>query len=150
MELKYILKAPTDGIITFTKIWSENQFVRENETVFTVIPEQPGEIIGKIDLPIKGSGKVKEGQEVNIKFDNYPYLEYGLVKGKIKTISLVPEEDHYFVEVDLINGLVTFYGKELEFNQEMPGDAEIITEKLSLLSRIMNPIKYLIEKNLKD
>jgi multidrug resistance efflux pump len=147
-DLRYILKAPTDGIITFTKIWSQNQIVREGEVVFTVIPENPGEIIGKINLPIKGSGKVKTGHEVNIKFDNYPYLEYGLVKGEVKNISLVPEGDYYFVEVKLVKGLVTFYGKELQFNQEMQGNAEIITEKLSLLRRIINPIKYLIEKNL--
>ena len=148
-ELKYILKSPIDGTITFTKIWSENQTVREGETVFTIIPESPGKIIGKIKLPIVGSGKVKPGQDVNIKFDNYPYLEYGLVKGKVKTISQVPEGDYYIVEVSLTNGLVTFYGKKLEFTQEMPGQAEIITEKLSLLRRIMNPLKYLIEKNLK-
>ena len=149
-ELKYILKSPIDGTITFTKIWSENQTVREGETVFTIIPESPGKIIGKIKLPIVGSGKVKPGQDVNIKFDNYPYLEYGLVKGKVKTISQVPEGDYYIVEVSLTNGLVTFYDKKLEFTQEMPGQAEIITEKLSLLRRIMNPLKYLIEKNLRD
>ena len=147
-ELNYVLKAPTYGIITFTKIWSENQYVKEGETAFTVIPENPGKIIGKIQLPIKGSGKVKEGQEVNIKFDNYPYLEYGLVNGLIKSISLVPEGNYYVVEVSLPKGLVTFYGKKLDFNQEMQGDAEIITEKLSLLKRVLNPIKYLIEKNI--
>ena len=149
-ELKYILKAPIDGIITFTKIWSENQVIREGETVFTVIPDKAGEIIGKITLPIKGSGKVREGQEVNIKFDNYPYLEYGLVKGVIRSISLVPENDNYYVEVGLPGGLITFYDKKLEFTQEMKGVAEIITEKQSLLKRITNPLKYLIEKNLKD
>lgn len=147
-ELKYLLKTNTDGRITFTKIWSENQFIRQGETVFTVIPEQPGDTIGKIDLPIKGSGKVKIGQEVNIKFENYPYLEYGLVKGRVRTISLVPEGDNYKVEVELQNGLTTFYGRKLTFNQEMKGDAEIITEKVSLLRRIFNPIKYLIQKNI--
>jgi len=149
-ELMYILKAPTQGIITFTKIWSENQFVKQGETVFTIIPERPGEIIGKIELPIKRSGKVKVDQDVNIKLDSYPYLEYGLVKGKVRNISLVPDGDNYIVEVNLPNGLVTFYGKELAFTQEMQGQAEIITEKLSLLRRIMNPIKYLIEKNIGD
>lgn len=148
-ELNYLLKSPVEGQVTFTKIWSENQFIKENETVFTIIPQNPGKIIGKIHLPIKGSGKVKTGQKVNIKFDNYPYLEYGIVKGVVKNISMVPEDSNYFVEVYLPEGLKTFYNKELKFTQEMQGEAEIMTDELSLFMRIVNPLKYIFEKNLK-
>lgn len=148
-ELKYLLKAPTEGIVTFTRVWSSNQIVHEGEIAFTVIPENSGTIIGKINLPIKGSGKVKVNQTVNIKFDNYPYMEYGMVKGIIKNISLVPEDNDYFVEVNLPEGLKTFYNKELEFNQQMQGVAEIITDDLSLLRRILNPVKFVIEKNIR-
>jgi len=47
-------------------------------------------IIGKADIPSTGIGKVKSGQTVNIKLDNYPYMEFGMIKAKIKNISLVP------------------------------------------------------------
>lgn len=148
-ELRYVITAPVDGQLSFTKIWSKNQIVRQGEVVFTIIPQKPGQIIGKINLPAKGSGKVKKGQQVNIKFDNYPFMEYGIVKGKVKAISLVPEDNIYFLEVSLPNGLSTTYDKELSFNQEMPGIAEIITEERSLLRRIVDPLKYIFERNFK-
>ena len=76
----------------------------------TVIPENAGDIIGKIELPIAGSGKVKTGQNVNIKFANYPYMEYGIVKGEVQNISLVASDNAYSVLVILPEGLTTTYG----------------------------------------
>ncbi|MCD4680650.1 MAG: HlyD family efflux transporter periplasmic adaptor subunit [Bacteroidales bacterium] len=146
-EQKFVLKTPVDGIITFSNIWNVNHNVSTGEKVMTVVPETPSTMIGRMLLPLKGSGKVKPGLEVNIKFSNFPPSEYGIVKGKIDEISLVPEDNHYFVEVSLPEGLMTTYGKTLEFHPEMQGDAEIITEDVSLLMRIMRPLKALFKNN---
>lgn len=143
---KYILKSSVDGIVSFTRIWSENQNVREGELVMSVIPLEPGKIIGKISLPLTGSGKVKPDQWVNIKFSNFPYLEYGMVRGKIRTISLVTTDNAYSVLVDLPNGLKTNYDIELKFNQDMQGNAEIITSDKRLLEKVINPIKSALSK----
>ena len=144
---QFILRSSSTGKVSFTKYWSKGQSVTEGERVLTIIPEDTGEIIGKIALEMKRSGKVKQGQKVNIKFDNYPHLEYGMVEGIVNSISLVPTENNYTVEVSLKNGLKTFYGIELEFTQEMQGTAEIITEKRRLLLRLVDPIKFIFEKN---
>jgi len=93
------------------------------------------------------SGKVKTGQEVNIKLSGYPYLEYGMVKGKVKSKSLVPSGDSYIIELTLPDGLTTLYGKKLDFTQNMQGAAEIITEDLRLLQKILNPFRYLVSRN---
>ncbi len=143
---KYLLISPVDGTISFTKFWNENQQVTEGENVFTIIPERPGEILGKINLPVEGAGKVKKGQKVNIKFANYPFMEYGMVRGEISSISQVSNMNFYTVEVVLNKGLVTNYGTKIEFRQEMPGMAEIITDDKSLLRRIINPVKSVIKK----
>jgi len=140
-EQKYILKSAVGGVVSFTRIWSQNQDVREGDVVMSVIPEYPGEMIGKVNLPLSGAGKVKPGQWVNIKFANYPYLEFGMVKGKIRSISLVASNNEYSVIVDLPEGLKTGYGTELEFNQDMQGIAEIITNDRRLLERIVLPVK---------
>ncbi|MCK4661859.1 MAG: HlyD family efflux transporter periplasmic adaptor subunit [Bacteroidales bacterium] len=144
---KYMLKAPIKGIITFNRYWSVNQNVIAGENVFTIIPLDSTKIIGKLDLPLAGSGKVKTGQIVNIKFISYPHMEYGMVKGIVSSISLVPNDQTYLVEVELPEGLLTNYGKQLKFSQEMFGNAEIITENLRLSQRILNPIISLIKKN---
>jgi multidrug resistance efflux pump len=143
---KYLLSAPVGGIVTFNKFWSVNQNVVEGEVVFTILPEDPGEIVGKIDLSVQGAGKVKAGQKVNIKFANYPHMEFGMVRGEVTSISLVPTKDFYTVKVKLTNGLVTNYGYDIKFQQEMPGTAEIITENMSLLKRIFNPAKSVIKR----
>ena len=89
-EQTYVLKSPIDGTITFTKIWSINQNVASGDKVLTIIPEVTSKILGKLTIPVNGSGKVKTGQRVNIKLVNYPYMEYGMIEGKIKSISLIP------------------------------------------------------------
>jgi HlyD family secretion protein len=141
-----MMKAPIEGEVTFTRFWSVNQNVKQGENVFTIVPDKPSRIIGKVKLQIRGSGKVEVGQRVNIKFDNYPYMEYGMVEGRVAKISLVPNDDYYSCEVDLPNGLVTNYGTKLSFNHEISGSAEIITEDRRLLQRLFNPIRSLFRE----
>ena len=145
-EQQHILKTPIEGTVSFNKFWSENQNVKEGEEVLTVIPENPGKIIGKINLSIKGAGKVRTGQRVNIKFENYPYMEFGMVQGVITTISQVPNQNYYTAEVTLPSGMMTNYGNKIEFKQNMPGTAEIITENMSILRKITYPVKSVFKE----
>jgi len=145
-EQTNLLVAPVDGSVTFTRFWSENQNVKLGEKVLTIIPAESGSMIGKISLPLEGAGKVHEGDQVNIQFDNYPHLEYGMVKGYVINISEVSDDDFYAVEVELPDGLLSYYGKEILFSQNMQGDAEILTDKKRLLVRVLNPIRSAISK----
>ena len=87
---------------------------------------------------------------MNVKFDNFPYMEYGMIKVQIAHISLVPinkeKEKNYILEVIFPDSLVTNYGKTLAFSQEMTGSAEIITEDLRLLDKFLNPIRAVMKK----
>jgi HlyD family secretion protein len=148
-KYQFVLTAATEGKVTFNQYWNENQSVIAGETVMTIIPADEGEIIGKVKLNFQGAGKVKNGQQANIQFANYPYMEFGMVQGHVSSISLAPSNDFYTVEIKLNNGLTTFYGIDLEFKQEMKGSAEIITEDLSLLRRIVRPLNLILKKNTK-
>ena len=157
-EQTYLLVAPIDGVVTLTKYWQKNQNINAGEVLVTVVPNggvstslNAPKIVGKILLPPQGAGKVKEGQMVNVKFDNFPHMEFGMVRVQIKNISLVPvtvenNQKAYLLEVDFPEKLKTNYGKELTFSQEMTGSAEIITEDLRLLDKFLNPIKAVIKK----
>ena len=101
-------------------------------------------------MPVRGSGKVKIGQKVNVKFDNYPYMEYGMVRGIVKNISLVPTDNIYMVELAFPEGLVTNYQISLEFSRELQGSAEIVTDDLRLIQRFFNPIKSLFKEKMLD
>jgi hypothetical protein len=145
-EQTYLLVAPVEGSVTFTRFWSENQNVKLGEKVLTIIPTESGSMIGKISLPLKGAGKVHEGDQVFIQFDNFPHLEYGMVEGYVRNISEVSDDDFYAVEVELPNGLRSFYDYDIIFSQNMQGDAKILTDKKRLLTRVLNPIRSAISK----
>ena len=150
-EQNYLLVSPIDGVVTLTKFWQKNQNINAGEVLVTIVPDEETKIVGKILLPPQGAGKVKEGQMVNVKFDNFPHMEYGMVRVQIKNISLVPitvenNQKAYMLEVEFPENLKTNYGKELTFSQEMTGSAEIITEDLRLLDKFLNPIKAVIKK----
>ena len=147
-EMAYVLKTPVDGTVDIRKYWSVNQNITAGETVFTIIPItviKEG-LVGRAKLPIAGSGKVKPGQVVNVRFLNFPDAEYGIVSGKVSNISVVSYGDSYTLEVSFPNGLMTTYGKELLFYQEMHATAEIITEDLRLLERFFMPLKKIFSE----
>jgi len=148
-ENTYLLISPIQGIVSFTKFWSANQSVVKDEPVVSIVPLEPGSFLGRINLKMQRSGKVNPGMLVNIKLSGYPYLEYGIVRGKVKSKSLVPAGDAYVIDIELPQGLTTLYGKNLDFTQNMQGTAEIITENISLLQKIVNPFRYMISKNKK-
>ena len=146
-ENSYLLVSQIDGIASFTKFWSANQSVVKDEPVINIIPLETGNFIGRITLKMQRSGKVKPGQKVNIKLSGYPYLEYGIVRGIVRSKSLVPTGDAYIIEIELPEGLSTLYGTKLDFTQNMQGTAEIITDDIRLLQKIINPFRYLILNN---
>lgn len=151
-ELNYVLSAPINGQITFSKYWIENQNMLAGDIVFNIVPSTHGEIIGKALLPIEGSGKVKIGQKVNIRFENYPDTQYGIVKGYVKNISLVPSssnnKSNYTIDIMLSDGLKTSYNRSLPYLPNMVGKADIITDDISLLERFLLPLKKNITEGL--
>jgi hypothetical protein len=140
---KYLVKSPINGTITFTSFWNENQIINPGDVLATVIPENPSRIIVRAKVPSSGSGRLRLGQEVNIKLSGYPYMEFGVIKGRISSISLVPVEDSYIAEIELINGMRTTYGRELGFINEMTGTTDIITDNSRLIYRFIKPLKAL-------
>jgi multidrug resistance efflux pump len=146
-ENTYLLVSPVSGVVTFTRYWSENQSVAKDDPVLSIVPFETGDFVGRISLKMSRSGKVKTGQNVNIKLSGYPYLEFGMVKGIVKSKSLVPTGDSYIIEIKLPSGLTTLYGKKLDFTQNMQGVAEIVTDNLNILQKVVNPFRYLISRN---
>ncbi len=146
-ELAYALKSSISGKVTFLQIWTENQTINIGDNVFSIIPDAKNGFIGKVKAPALNSGKIKVGQRVNIRLANFPDKEFGVLKGKIQNISLVPDKDgNLLIDVALPNGLETSYKKQIVFQQEMKGSAEIVTEDLRLIERILYQFKNIFEQ----
>lgn len=145
-EKLYALSSSISGEVSFLSFWNENQTVKSGDLIFTIIPDKSESFIGKIKAPAANSGKIKEGQKVQIKLLNYPSDEFGELNGRVKSISSVPDADgNYLIDVLLPQELVTTYGKSIAFKQEMQGTADIITEDLRLIERFFYQLKNIIK-----
>ena len=145
-EQRYLLKSPINGKVTFLSLWSPNQNVESGASVFVVAPNRKSVPLGQALLPLRGSGKVKVGQRANIRLTNYPDMEFGYLRGEVRRISPVPTADGmYVVDIALPNGLQTNYGKELPITREMKGNADIVTDDVRLIERLIMPLKKIWE-----
>ncbi len=137
-ELNYVLRSSMDGKLSFLQLWAANQTVNAGDNVFAIIPKNENGYIGKLKAPAQNSGKIKMGQTVNIRLANYPDREFGMIKGKINAISLTPDKDgNLLINVTLPQGLETSYKKQITFQQEMSGTADIVTEDLRFIERLL-------------
>lgn len=142
----YLVTSPIVGEVLLTKFWSENQNITTSDKVATILPQDSAMILGRAFVPYSGYAKVKEGQEVNVKLDSYPYMEYGSIKGVVKSVSPVPEKDGYAVEIAFPEGLNSSYGKSLEYAHQMTGTADIITKDMRLIEQFIQPMRAIWDK----
>jgi multidrug resistance efflux pump len=146
-ELNYVLRSSIDGKVSFLQLWAENQTVNAGDNVFAIIPTNESGYIGKVKAPAQNSGKIKIGQTVNIRLANYPDREFGIIKGTIKAISLTPDKDgNLLINVSLPNSLETSYKKQILFQQEMSGTADIVTEDLRLIERLLYQFRDIFKR----
>lgn len=139
----FLLTATSNGRLGYLGFLENNRFVDANRALFSIIPEA-GTLIAQAELPILGSGKVKTGQAVNIRLENYPFEQFGLLRGTITSISEIPNEEKYYVSIELPNPLITSQNKTLAFKQQLSGTTEIITEDLRLLERFFYQFRRLL------
>lgn len=89
-----------------------------------------------------GSGKIKCGQRVILKIDNFPDMEYGCLRGVVDSVCGMPNDaGFYLVFVDLPYGVITNTGKNLSSIQLMKGRAEIILDDKYLVDVFIEPLK---------
>ncbi len=144
-EQRYIIKSPINGKISFLNTLTIKQNIKTSDKLFSVIPIQKQQFIGKCILPIIQTDKLAIGQNVNIKLDKYPYNENGMLQGVITNISEMSNAETYNVDVYLKNGLLTSYNKIILNKGKLNGKADIIVKNISILDRIFVNFKKLLD-----
>lgn len=135
---RYVLTASADGILSFSSLIQEKMQVAVNQELFNISSDNE-QVLGTIQIPQENFGKVKEGQSVLIKFSSYPFQEFGAVKGQISMIALIPnpQQETYMAKIIFPNGLKTNYNKQITYRNGMKASAEIITEDMRLIERLL-------------
>ncbi|RMZ60496.1 HlyD family efflux transporter periplasmic adaptor subunit [Chryseobacterium nematophagum] len=144
-EQNYLIISNIDGIASFQQFFGENQFIKSGDPILSILPKNKEKLVGRMLVPATNSGKITPGEKVLIKLDNYRFQEYGIVEGKVQNISLSPDEKgNYYVDITLPKGLKTSYNKNLTFDKELRGSAEIVTQDLRLIERFLYQIRKLL------
>ena len=145
-ENLYLLTAPQSGYVSFASVIQENIQINTNQPIFK-IGDNAQEIFGIVQISQFSSGKVKVGQVVNVKFSGYPFQEYGMVQGKIISISDISSSDStFFAKISLPQDLSTNYGKKINFRNGMSALAEIVTEDNRLIERYVYQMRKIFER----
>jgi membrane fusion protein len=154
IELKgqraYTLKAPLAGYITNVQIKEGQQ--TSNIPLMTIVPEN-SVLQAKLLIPVRAAGFVKANQNIEIRYDAFPYQKFGLYQGTISKVSsalLLPnelynvpipiQEPTYLVQATLDKDSVIAYGKELPLKSGITFSADIYLSERSLLEWLLEPI----------
>jgi hypothetical protein len=140
-EERYVIKSPVTGRVTLNRFRNENQVIKTGETLATVIPDTPASIVVRALIPVSGFAKIEIGQTVNIKLSGFPYMQYGVLKGRIYSLSQVPGEGGFTADIELTEGMTSTYREKIKFIHQMDGTADIITRDARLISKFISPLK---------
>jgi multidrug efflux pump subunit AcrA (membrane-fusion protein) len=136
-KVKYLLVASLSGKVYFSSFLQENQTLQLGQEVFFISADNQKEY-GEIAVPQYSFGKVRAGQRVLVKFNSYPFQEFGAVEGKVDFIAQIPLKDSIFLaKIILPQGLQTNTQKKLTYKAGMTASAEIITEDKKLAQRFI-------------
>ncbi len=144
-ELTFSLMAPMDGKISYFTNLVNNEYVKAEQPLFAIIPDDE-RYVGIVHIDQQGYGKIMLGQRVMIKINNYPFQEFGQLRGSVESISKVAGERGYVIKVSLTKGMISTYNRELAYQPNMTGIAEIITDDLRLIERIFNSIRKIFDR----
>lgn len=142
-----IITADRSGVLFQLPVSKPGAVVQQNQLVAEIAPQHE-KLILNADLSTAESGSVREGMAVKLKFDAYPFQDYGVVDGVL--ISKSPtsnvsqsqtDRSSFEIEVALEDPCIQPQGSCIPF---APGDtaiAEVVIEERRVIDYILNPFK---------
>lgn len=133
--------SPVSGTITTISLRGAGEVVQPGQTIATVSPAGVPLVV-EVQLPNKEIAFVERGLPVKLKFDAFPFQDYGIVQGTVIDVS--PDSE---VEKDAEASYKVTIAPTNQGNLQLrPGllvSAEIITEQKNILSYLLSPVRKL-------
>jgi len=147
----YNIESPISGKISYITGLSSKKSIRAGQVIGHILPEGNTNRYLSATYPVTNIGKIKASQRVLIKFDAYPYKEFGMVEAEVASISEIPELNKksipgYEVIVPLSDTIVTDAGNRIPYMPNMTAIVEIITEDRTIFDRIFDQFLGLIKE----
>lgn len=139
-EKRNIVRAGKDGVVVWGDTWGIGQRMTSGDTLCTVVSPHGGRPTGHIRLNEEEVAGITEGNRVNVEFNKYPAYSCGILIGHVASISFVPRDKNYAVEVEFPADMMTTAGLGIRCGIGLSGKAEIVTAERNVLSRIFAPV----------
>ena len=145
-----VVRSPINGVIFELPITKPGAVVQPGQRIAQIAPQNHAFVL-RAKMPSQHSGFLKVGNKVKIKFDAYPFQDYGVVPGRVTWVS----PDSKIQETNL-GKIETF---ELEIAMEKPyiqagnkrvylasgqtATAEVIIRQRRVIDYMLDPFKKL-------
>ncbi|WP_430405835.1 hypothetical protein [Fluviicola sp.] len=136
--------APCSGKVLFNKSLQVNRFYKANEASIVIVPKGSG-YSARAAIKASGAGKVRMGQSVFIELVDFPKSEFGVLEGRVSSMTQIDRAGKYEVGIDLPKQLKTSYNKIIPPKAQLKGMAKIITKNKRLLARFFEQFTDLIK-----
>jgi multidrug resistance efflux pump len=137
---KHSLVAPIDGKLIITTFVQENQVVKANLPIGYIQPDNSQYFI-QTYLPHSNLGKVDTGMIAQIRFEAYPFQEYGEVKGILSSLSDIGTDKGFAAKINIPGNLLTSSGFQIPYKDGLKAQVSVVTSNKSLLQRFWYSLK---------
>ncbi|PSB08211.1 secretion protein HlyD [Pleurocapsa sp. CCALA 161] len=142
---KKSLKAPVAGTVLAFNVVNTGKVIQPGETVAEIAPNQSPLVLSAI-LPDRDAGFIKKGMTAQVKFDAYSYQDYGIIPGKVISISANSQTDEklgevYRVRIELERNYVTDNLKKISFKPGQTASADIVIRHRRIIDVLLDPVK---------
>lgn len=144
---KRLIKSPVTGIVSSFNVDNTGKVVQSGETVAEIAPND-SPLVLSATLPDREAGFVELGMPAQLKFDAYSYQDYGIIPGKVISVSADSKMDEklgavYQVEIELERNYVTGNRKKVSFKPGQTAAADIVIRRRRVMDVLLDPIKKL-------
>jgi len=143
----YALTAPITGNVAAMTMRG-GQRVSPQTQLMAIVPEG-ATLRAELNVPSQAIGFIKEGQEVRLAIDAFPYQRFGTVTGRVRSVasSALSQQSAngvaisvYPVVVELQETAINAFGRDEALVPGMTLTARIVTEKQSLIEWLFEPL----------
>ncbi|HEY9610255.1 HlyD family efflux transporter periplasmic adaptor subunit [Allocoleopsis sp.] len=151
-----VIRAPRDGTIFQLPIQRAGAVVEPGQMLAQIAPKGV-ELIFKAQVPISQSGFLHKGMPVKLKFDAYPFQDYGVVPGHLHWISpdskpiqtAQGQTEMYELEIAVDCEHIETPNKHITLNAGQTATAEVVIRQRRIIDFILDPFKQLQKGGLK-
>lgn len=139
-----IIRAPVDGTIVGTQVFTIGDVIEPGAPLMMIAPKNEDLIVEAMILN-KDIGFVREGDEVAVKLEAYPFTRYGLIEGELSMISADATVDErlgpvFMAEVKLAHPYVGEGDLKRKIQSGMSATAEVKTGNRRIIDFLLSPI----------